>query len=203
MINPYCFTDRFLKIGFNFNLESHHISHAKSKLTFTPNYPEFGIEVRYINRIIKDLSDICVRILNQYKFKYQTVFSARFDKQNEDNQVLDETEKINSLNINDNLTESDYDKNDIKSPLEHQIQQQEMKDSGWGFDNINSMTVYFYKTGELNGSNYIKTPLRSNAILNIEINERYCFLWLISAYLHPCKKIILREFQLIDNILMN
>ena len=24
------------------------------------------------------------RLINQYKFKYQTVFSARFDKQNED-----------------------------------------------------------------------------------------------------------------------
>ena len=74
----------------------------------------------------------------------------------------------------------------IKSPLEHQIQQQEMKNSGWRFDKINSLTVYFYKTGELNGSIYIKTPLRSDPILNIEINDKYCFLWSILAYLHPC-----------------
>ena len=61
-----------------------------------------------------------------------------------------------------------------------------MKDSGWRFDEINSMTVYFYKTNELNGLNYIKIPLRSNAILNIENKDKYCFLWSILAYLHPC-----------------
>ena len=52
-----------------------------------------------------------------------------------------------------------------------------MKDSGWRFDKINSMTVYSYKTDELNGSNYIKLPLRSNAIFNIENKVKYCFLW--------------------------
>ena len=61
-----------------------------------------------------------------------------------------------------------------------------MKDSGWRFDNITSMTVYSYKTGELNGSNYVKIPLRSNSILNIENNDKYCFLWSILAYLNPC-----------------
>ena len=61
-----------------------------------------------------------------------------------------------------------------------------MKDSGWRFDKTNSMTVCFYKTGELNESNYVKIPLRSNAILNIENIDKYCFLWSILASLHPC-----------------
>ena len=46
MLNPYYFTDRNLRMGFKINLDSHHINHANSKLTITPNYPEFGIEVR-------------------------------------------------------------------------------------------------------------------------------------------------------------
>ena len=75
------------------------------------------------------MSVIYARLLNQYKFKNQTVFLARFDKQNEDNQVVDETEFIN-FNFYHNLTQSDFDNIDVKSPLEHQIQQQEMKDSG-------------------------------------------------------------------------
>ena len=87
------------------------------------------------------------------------------------------------------LTESDLDKIYIKSPLEHQIQRQGMKDSGWRFDKVNSMTIYFYKTGEINGSNYFKIPSRSNAIWNIEIDDKNCFLWSILADLHPCKKI--------------
>ena len=186
MINPYYFTDRNLKVGFKINLDSHHINHDNSKLTIIPYHPEFGIEFRYINKIMKELSVIYARLINQYKFKYQTVFSARFDKQDEDNQVLDETELFINLNINHNLTQSDLDKINIISPLEFQIQQQEMKDSGWRFDKINTMTIYFYKTSEMNGSNYIKIPLRSNAILNVENNDKYCFLWSILAWLHPC-----------------
>ena len=68
--------------------------------------------------------------MNQNKFKYQTVFSARLDKQDEDSPVLDEIELFINLYINHNLTESDLDKTDINSPKEHQIQQQKMKDSG-------------------------------------------------------------------------
>ena len=90
------------------------------------------------------------------------------------------------MKINHNLTETDINNINVVSPLEYQKQQQEMKDSGWRFDKYNSMTVYFYKTNELNGSNYIKIPLRSNAILNIENKDKYRFLWSILAYLHPC-----------------
>ena len=186
MINPYYFTDRNLQVGFKINLDSHNLHHANSKLTIIPNYPEFGIEVRYINKIFKELAVIYSRLINQYKFKYQTVFSARFDKQNEDGQLLDEIELFINLNMNYNITQSDIDNIDIKSPLEHHIQKQEMKDSGWRFDKINSMTIYFYETIEMNGLNYVKIPFRTNAILNIENNDKYCFLWSILAWLHPC-----------------
>ena len=128
-------------MAFEINLDSHHTNHANSKLTIILNYPEFGNETRYINNIMEDSSIIYARLKNQYKFTYQTVFSARFDKQDENNQVLDETELIINLNNNHNLTESDLDKIDIISPSEHRIQQQEMKDSGWRFDKINSMTI--------------------------------------------------------------
>ena len=38
------------------------------------------------------------------------------------------------------------------------------------------MIVYFYKTDELNGSNYVKFPVRSNALLNIENNDKNRFI---------------------------
>ena len=99
---------------------------------------------------------------------------------------MDETELFINLNINQNLTQSDLDNFNITFPLECQLQQQEMKDSGWRFDKINSMTIYFYKINDMDGSTYVKIRLRSNAILNIENNDKYCFLWSILAYLHPC-----------------
>ena len=130
MLNPYYFTDRNLQVGFKIDLDSHHINHTNSKLTILPNFSEFGTEVRYINKIMKELSVIYASLMNQYKFKYQTVFSARFDIQNEDNQVLDDTELFINLSINHKITQTDIDNIDIQSPLEHQIQQQQMKDSG-------------------------------------------------------------------------
>ena len=64
---------------------------------------------------------------------------------------------------------------------------QELKESGWIVDKINSMKISFYKTTELNGTSYVKIPLRSNAILNIQNNDKYCFIWSILAILHPCE----------------
>ena len=39
----------------------------------------------------------------------------------------------------------------------------------------------------MNGSNYVKIPLISNAILNFENNDEYCFIWSILVSLHHCK----------------
>ena len=187
MNNPYYFFDENLKNGFKINLESHIISHAISILTITPKFPEFGIEYRYINKIMKKLSVFYARLINQYKFKYHTLFSASFYEINEEDQRNNEIELYINLNINHNLTESDIDNIDVRSQLEHQIQNQEMKESGWIFDKINSMKISFYKSTELNGSSYVKIPLRSNAILNIQNNDKYCFIWSILASLHPCE----------------
>ena len=155
MINPYYFIDKNLKIGSKINLDSHIISHKNSILAFTPNFPEFGIKFRYINKIIKELSVIYARLINQFNFKYHTLFSASFFKINEEDQRNIEIELYINLNINHNLTESDIDNIDVRSQLEHQIQNEEMEESGWIFDKINSMTISFYKTGDLNGTSYV------------------------------------------------
>ena len=135
----------------------------------------------------KWLATIYARSINQNKFKSHIYFSATSYKNNEEDQRDNETDLFNNLNINHKLTEKDIKDIDVKSQLEHQIQVQEMKESGWLFDEINSRKIKFYKTGELNGSSHVKVPLRSNAILNIEINDKYCFIWSILAFLHPCE----------------
>ena len=176
-----------MKIDFKINLESHNFNHARSLLKITPNFPEFGIEFRYIKKIKKELSVIYATLINQYKFKYHTLFSAGFYKINEEEQRSNETELYKNLNYKHNLTESDIDIIYIRSQLEHQIQAQETKESGWVFDKINSRKKSFYKTGELNGSSYVKILLRPNAILNTQNNDKHCFLWSSLASLHPCE----------------
>ena len=49
------------------------------------------------------------------------------------------------------------------------------------------MEILFYKTSELNGTSYVKIPLRSSAILNIQNIDKYCFIWSILASLYPCE----------------
>ena len=188
MNNPFSFIDKNLKIGFKINLESPNFSHANSILTIRSNFPDFGIEFRYINKIVKEFSVFYARLINQYKFKYHTLFSASFYKINEEDQRKNEIELYINLKINNNLTESDIDNIDIRSQLEHQIHIQENKESGWIFDKINSMKMSFYKTTELNGTSYVKFPLRSNAFLNVQNIDKYCFIWSILASPHPCEK---------------
>ena len=100
MINPNYFIGENLKNGFKINLQSHKISHANSILTIIPKYPDSGIDYRYINNIIEELSVIYARLINQYKFKYHTLFSASFYKINEEDQRDNEIELYINLKIN-------------------------------------------------------------------------------------------------------
>ena len=88
------------------------------------------------------------------------------------------------MNINHKLTETNIKNIDVKYQLEHQNQIQETKASGWIVDKTKTNWMKkksFYKTSELKRSNYVRIPLRSNAVLNIENSDKYCFLWSISA----------------------
>ena len=100
--------------------------------------------------------------------------------------MLDETDFFKNLNFNHNITETVIDKIYIKRSLEHRIQQQEKKDSGWRFDKIKSIITYFFKSDEIKGECFVEISLRSNAILSIENNDKYCFLCSRLASLHPC-----------------
>ena len=185
MINPYFFIDENLKIGFKINLGSLKINHANSLLNVESIFL-VGIETRYINKILKEMATIYARLINHYKFKYHTLFSASFYKINEEDQKSDEIELFVNLKINNNLTDTDIDNIDVKSQLEHQMQIQETKESDWIFDEINLMKIRFCKTGEIDGPSYVKNPLRSNALTNFKNIGKYCFIWSMLASLHPC-----------------
>ena len=129
-----------------------------------------------LKKTLKEMATSYARILNQYKFEYHLFFSASFYKINEEDQRSDESVLFFNLKIIHILTETDIDNIDVESQLEHQIQIQEAKESGWFFDKINSMKIKLYKTGELNDSRYAKLPLRSSAIQNIKDKDKYCFI---------------------------
>ena len=185
-MNSYYFTDENLKVDSKIILKSHNINHASSLLNVIPKFPDIGNETRHINKIPKELVVIYARLINRYKFKYHTLFSAIFYKIYEEDQRSNETALYTNFKNNQNITESDIDNIDVISQLEHQIQFQETKESGLIFDKINSMKIEFYKTGELNGSSYVVIPLRSNALINIKNDDKFYFTWSRLASLLPC-----------------
>ena len=131
-----------------------------------------GIETRYVDEILKEMPTIYARLINQYKFKYNKLFSASFYRNNKEDQRSDEIEVFINLKYIKNLTETDIINIDVKSQLEHRIQIQETKESVSIFDKINSMKIRFYKTGELNGSSYVKSLSRSNTLINVKKDDK-------------------------------
>ena len=100
------------------------------------------------------------KLINQYKFKYQLNFIVLFNKFGEEDEIISEIELPITLSITDNLTQSEIDNIIIQWTLENTIQAVEMEESGWNFQRINTLSISFYKSGELNGSSYVKNPLR-------------------------------------------
>ena len=96
-------------------------------------------------------------LIKQFKFKHQVFFSAIFDEETQE-----EAEQFIGLKANQSLTWSDIEKSDLERETSAQYENLEMKDSGWRFFKIVSMTIYFYETDEVNGSSYVKIPLRNS-----------------------------------------
>ena len=184
----YKFTDNILDIAYDITIDRQHKEDLNSQITITSKFDNlFGIEMYYINNLFKEMAHIYARFINQYKFKYQLSFMLLFNKFEEDGDIRKETEMVVNLNMVNNLTQSEIDNANIQWEVEARKQNLEMRESGWNFQRVNSMTISFYNTGNLDGSSYIKLPLRSSAILNIKNNDKYCFLWSILAKIHPCE----------------
>ena len=183
----YKFTDDILNKIYDITIDRHHKKDLNSQITITSKFDYTGIEMYYIDEIFKEMAHIYAKFINQYKFKYQLSFMLLFYKFEEDGDIRKEAEMAITLNMTNNLTQSEIDNINIQWNVEARKQNLEMKESGWIFQRVNSMTISFYNTGNMDGSSYIKVPLRSSAILNIKNDDKYCFLWSILAKLHPCE----------------
>ena len=176
----YKFTDNILNIAYDITVDRHFKKDLNLQITITSKFDALGIEMNYINKIFKEMSHIYAKFINQYKFKYQLSFVVLFNKFEKDGDIRKEAEmSINLKMIIDNVN--------VQWDLESRIQNLEMKEFGWVFQRVNSMTISYYNTGNMDGSSYVKVPLRSSAILNIKNDVKYCFIWSILASLYPCE----------------
>ena len=183
----YKFTDKILNKIYDITIDRHNKKDLNSQITITSKFDNTGIEMYFIDKIFKEMAYIYAKFINQYKFKYQLSFMLLFYKSEEDGDIGKEAEMTVTLNMVNNLIQSEIDNVDIQWDLEARKQNLEMNESGWNFQRVNSMTISFYNTGNIDGSSYVKIPLRSSAIVNIKNNDKYCFIWSILAKLYPCE----------------
>ena len=89
------------------------------------------------------MANMCAKLINQYKFKYQLTFLAPISKDEEDGEKANQIELPIILCITDNLTQSELDNINIQWSLGNSIQAIEIKESGWIFQRINSTKIGF------------------------------------------------------------
>ena len=58
LFKPYIFTNRALQIGLNITLDIHHKNVSNLEKTMIPNFPEIGIELQYIKKVLDDMTKI-------------------------------------------------------------------------------------------------------------------------------------------------
>ena len=183
----YKFTDNIISTAYDFTFDKHHKKNLNSQITTTSKFDNTGIEMNFVDEIFKEMSHIYAKFINQYKFKYQLSFMLLFYKFEEDGDIRKEAEMTINLNMTNTLTQSEIDNVNVQWDLEARKQNLEKQESGWVFQRVNSMTISYYNTGNMDGSSYVKVPLRSSAKVKIKNDDKYCFVWSILAKLHPCE----------------
>ena len=89
-----------------------------------------------LNNIFRERSTIYARLIEQYKLKYQVVFSVSFDTETQQ-----ELEQDVSLEVNQSLTWNDIEKYDLEGNTNALIEKLELKDSGWRSYRNTLMTI--------------------------------------------------------------
>ena len=152
----YKLTNNILDTAYDITIDRHHKKGLNSQITITSKFDNIvGIEMYYINDIFKEMDHINAKFINQYKCKYQLSFMLLFNKFEEDGDIRKEAEMVVNLNMVNNLTQSEIDNANIQWEVETRKQNLEMKESGWHFQRVNSMTISFYNTGNMDGSSYV------------------------------------------------
>ena len=141
----------------------------------------------HINNIVKQLSIKYGELINQFEFKIRFYANVKYLLEHED-EPSEETNHYIDVDIINILTRLQLNDIDITTDLDNEIQTRDMEGSGWNVQGINHLKIYFHKTNPINGMTYVEFPIRTNAILNIQNNDTYCFLWSILASIHPVNK---------------
>ena len=172
-----------LKNEYNVILIHHNPIDLNSELKVVGKANQY-INKYHINNIVKQLSIKYGELIRQFQFKIRFYGNVKYLLEHEDEPTEDSNHYI-GVDIINILTRLQLNDLDIMTDLDNEIENRDMQRSGWNFQGINHLKIYFHKTNPINGMTYAEFPIRTNAILNIQNNDTYCFLWSILACIHP------------------
>ena len=181
-VNPYRLK-KPLSERYNVILIHHNQIDLNSELKVVGKANQY-INKWHINNIVKQMAIKYGDLINQFNFKIKVIANVRYHKTYED-EPLEVSDLYIPIDIVDNLTRLQLDDLDIMTDLDNEIDRRDMQGSNWNLQGINYLKIYFHKINEINGATYKKFPIRTNAVLNIQNADTYCFLWSILANIHP------------------
>ena len=184
-INPF-HLKTLLKSLYNVILIHHNPLDLNSELKVVGKANQY-INKYHINNIVKQLSIKYGELINQFKFKIRFYANVKYLLEHED-EPSEETNHYIDVDIINILTRLQLNDIDIMTDLDNEIQTRDIEGSGWNVLAINRLKTYFHKTNPINAMTHVEFPIRTNAILNIQNNDTYCFLWRILASIHPVNK---------------
>ena len=184
-VNPYHLL-KPLRNYYNVILIHHNPLDLNSELKVVGKANQYIIKY-HINNIVKQLSIKYGGLIRQFKFKIRFYANVKYLLDHEDGPPEESNHYI-GVDIINILTRLQLNDIDIMTDLDNEIENRGMEGSGRNIQGINHLKIHFHKTNEINGRTYIKFPIRTNSILNIQNNDTYCFLWSILASSHPVDK---------------
>ena len=181
-VNPFHLKNP-LKTEYNVTLIHHNPIDHNSELKVDGKAYQY-INKFYINNIIRQMSIKYGELTRQFKFKIRFYANVRYLLEHED-ELPEVVNHYIGVDIIEILTRLQLNDLDIMTDLDNEIENRDMEGSGWNLQGINHLKIYFHKTNVMNGMTYIKFPIRTNSVLNIQNNDTYCFLWSILASIYP------------------
>ena len=115
------------------------------------------------------------------RYKYQLSYLAKFSK-------IVNGEEVFKRWIKSDLLYNNSTQKEIHNKLMQKIDDEQLKGSGFQFQEIEEVILEIYKVRDIQASSYIEFPGKykdSKSIINIKNIDQYCFLWCILAYLYP------------------
>lgn len=106
-----------------------------------------------------------------------------------------DSQEVKSFATKNFILLSDYEIDSLLSSvtnnLKKKVEEFQERDSGWTLLTTSHLEINVNKYQPLGGSSYIDLPKyikTKKACLNIHNNDKYCFLWCVTAALYPSKK---------------